>query len=274
MSVSSKRLDRVVEALSPEAKARWLIEGPLLGHEATEGEAQRVLASLSPQEGRRYNAYISRWRRLRDNLRFLLSMCSSLHVTLLERDRLLWYRRGLMDVAEAIVFGDAAGPLLVRNLNVKPGQPLVVQAGLGRLRLGVWGRRRSPAGKEPDAELAPQLLEALDALASKARAQASECKAVAAYVRREAQWMELQGLPTLAQQAVDVVAGHDRPLLREVVGGTAKGPPAGALFPVEERWGLVWEEVEEDQETARRIGEAPEGWRPPSVDRLAERPTL
>ncbi len=38
------------------------------------------------------------------------------------------------------------------------------------------------------------------------------------------------------------------------------------VFPVEERCALVWEEVEEDQETARRMREDPEGWHPPSVD--------
>jgi len=34
----------------------------------------------------------------------------------------------------------------------------------------------------------------------------------------------------------------------------------------------VWEEVEEDQETARRIRENPERWWPPSADPLTERP--
>jgi hypothetical protein len=45
-------------------------------------------------------------------------------------------------------------------------------------------------------------------------------------------------------------------------------PPPGALLPVEEQWALVWEEVEEDEETARRVRADPENWEPLSVDRL------
>ena len=43
--------------------------------------------------------------------------------------------------------------------------------------------------------------------------------------------------------------------------------PDGVILPVEERWALVWEEVEEDAETARRVRADPEDWQPMSVDR-------
>ncbi len=266
MSVSSKRLDRVVEALSPEAKARWLIEGPLLGHDVNRAEEQHVLDSLSPEDGLRYNAYLARWDCLRDNLRSLISICGAVKSMLLERDRLLWYRRGLMDVAEAIVFGDAAKPLLVGNRNMKPGRPVVVRAGLGTVRLGVWGRRRLPVSDEPQAELNPKLLEALDSLVAQARAQAAECKAVAAYVLEETKAMELQTVGPVAEQAVREIAQYDRPLLREIVEGKATGPPPGAVFPVEERWTLDWEAIEPDSETTQRVRKDPNGWVPRWVE--------
>ena len=62
---------------------------------------------------------------------------------------------------------------------------------------------------------------------------------------------------------------YDRPLLREIINGMKEEvPPVGAILPVDERWALVWEDVEEDPETARRVREDPEYWQPVSVDRM------
>jgi len=42
---------------------------------------------------------------------------------------------------------------------------------------------------------------------------------------------------------------------------------------VERRWALVWEEIEEDEETARRIREDPEKWVPVSFEKSVKEMT-
>jgi hypothetical protein len=44
MSTLDRRMNKVLEDLGPEEKARLCIEGPLLGHEVTKREEQRLLA--------------------------------------------------------------------------------------------------------------------------------------------------------------------------------------------------------------------------------------
>ena len=47
----------------------------------------------------------------------------------------------------------------------------------------------------------------------------------------------------------------------------------GAILPVDERWALVWEDIAENPETARRIQEDPQGWMPICYEQdLAELP--
>ena len=64
------------------------------------------------------------------------------------------------------------------------------------------------------------------------------------------------------------ISEYDRPLLREVVSGAREGIPEGAIYPLEERWALVWEHVEEDPETSRRVREDPTNWESMAVNRL------
>ena len=40
----------------------------------------------------------------------------------------------------------------------------------------------------------------------------------------------------------------------------------GSVFPVEPRWALVWEDIEENLETARRVRQDPESWVPVSFE--------
>ena len=72
----------------------------------------------------------------------------------------------------------------------------------------------------------------------------------------------------LINWALRELTEYDRPLLREVVSGSREGTPAGAIYPVDERWALVWEDVEEDPETSRRVREDPTNWESRAVDRL------
>lgn len=91
MSRPYQRIAQVVQAMSPEDKARWVIEAPLLGQEISDAEEQAMLAKMKPEEGRRYNAYLARWNRLRHNLLALAVMITEIKMKLLERDRILWY---------------------------------------------------------------------------------------------------------------------------------------------------------------------------------------
>ena len=139
MSKLEGRLDQLLRDMSPEDKARYFIQGPLLGHEVSDLEQSQLIDRMKPEEGRRYNAFVKRWNRLRHNLGTLLNIASDVKIKLLERDRILWYWRGVLDVEQALVFSH--GPaLLQENLNVKPGKPLEIHTLVGVVRLGAQGR--------------------------------------------------------------------------------------------------------------------------------------
>jgi len=72
----------------------------------------------------------------------------------------------------------------------------------------------------------------------------------------------------LVQWVLWELTEYDRPLLREVVGGDREGMPEGAIYPVDERWALVREDLEEDPETSRRVREDPTNWESRAADRL------
>lgn len=91
---------------------------------------------------------------------------------------------------------------------------------------------------------------------------------MAAYVEEEAEAMEMGTVKPLIHWALRELKAYDRPLLREVVSGAREGIPEGAIYPVEERWALVWEDVQEDSETTQRVREDPTNWKSRAVDRL------
>ncbi len=184
---------------------------------------------------------------------------------LLTRDRLLWYRQGLVDAVEAVAWSKAADTLLAENNKVRAGKPSVFRTPLGTFRLGVWGRTRSPVRTEPQAELHPRLLAALGQVAAEVRALAAEFKGLSDYVLGEATTLELQTVSALVKAATDELERYDRPLLREINAATKEILPGGTLFHVDEHWALLWEKIEPDAETARRVREDPGNWIPPSI---------
>ena len=95
--------------------------------------------------------------------------------------------------------------------------------------------------------------------------------------------MGLKGIQEIADSTVEVVAGHDvrakkiqqgmeerercwdeegltyeEPLERIVA--EKADPPTVGIFPVDSRWALEWDEVEEESETARCLRENPDEW--------------
>ncbi len=269
MSSGEKRLDDVIKGLSPEEKARLVIEDlfrekPVL----SPANGRTMLHEMSPEEGRRYNALVERHETLKRNVRTLSHLAEGAKTQLLMRDRILWFYRALVEVEEAIIFDpDVAGPLLVENKNLKPGRPLTLRVLFADVTLGVWGRKkRLPVGKAPGVRLNERVIEALDGHTGRIRQIAGEMKALHRYLLEESRALELEYIEGFCSMVVSQVSDHDRPLLQDMGETVEQGHHPDSLFPVDDRWALVWEEVEEDAETARRVRADPEDWVAVSYD--------
>ncbi|HZA23901.1 MAG TPA: hypothetical protein VFA32_15085 [Dehalococcoidia bacterium] len=275
METIGKRLEDIIEGLSPVDKARLVIEDHLRDKPVLfPVDRRKMLTAIGPEEGRRYNSVVDRYHILKDNLDALSSLADDVKMKLLHRDRLLWYRDALKRLEEAIVFGKAAKPLLIDNPNLKAGKPLEIRTLFATFRLGVWGRKnRFPFPKEGSVELTEEFLEALDLPVARIRATAGELKAVYRYIIEEARSL---GLETAEGRAVFVlrrIVEYDRPTAKDILQGEAAELARGAILPVDERWALVWEEIAENPETAKRIREDPQGWMPICYEQdLAELP--
>ena len=115
----------------------------------------------------------------------------------------------------------------------------------------------------------PKTEEVLTVLSSAVRIQAGECKALRRYLEEEGEAMGMTTVKMLVAWGIRELEEYDRPLLREIINGKKEAAsPGGAILPVDVRWALVWEDVEEDPETARRVRADPEDWQPLSVDRM------
>ena len=265
----------MIKGLSPVDKARLVIEDHLRDKPVLSPvDRRKMLAAMGPEEARRYNSIVERYHILKDNIDTLSSLADHVKMKLLERDRLLWYRYALQTLEDRIVFGQAAKPLLIDNPNLKVGKPLEIRVFFATFRLGTWGRKnRLPFPKEGGVELNEKALEILDHCAGRIRAMAGELKALYRYITEEARCLGLETAEGHAIMLLKGVVEHDRPTLKDLMRGEARSLPRGALLPVDERWAFVWEEIEENPETARRVREDPEGWMPLCYEQdLAELP--
>ena len=275
MGSPEKRLEDIVKGLSPEEKAKLVIEDlfrkePVL----TLWNRYKMLDAMSDDEGRRYNSVLDRFEKLKSNARTLGYLADRARRQLLMRDRILWYERALVEVEEAIVFDpDVANPLLVKNSNLKPGKPLVLLVPFATVRLGVWGKReRSPVGRTSGVELDELVVETLDLHVGRVRQIAGEMKAVHAYIVEASRAVGLDFMEGFASMVVRQVSEYDRPLIDDLLEKKWRDDDEDrswqreSVFPVDKRWALVWEEIEENQETARRIREDPEDWMPVSFE--------
>lgn len=132
--------------------------------------------------------------------------------------------------------------------------------------MGCGGENPHPFPRDGRAELNPQLLEVLDLYAARIRSMAGEIKAVYRYITEEAQSMGLEFMQGWATLLVMNIVEYDRPIASDLLEGVEQDQPtipdilvrvprlpAGAIFLADERWALVWEDVEENPETARRL---------------------
>jgi hypothetical protein len=322
VTTTEKRLTGIIGKLSPEEKAKLVIEDVFRDEPVLAPDAQsKMLQAMGAEEGRRYNAVIDRYSRLKNEVVFLQDMANKVKLDLLERDRILWYQRGLEDMVAGLSFSEEGKALLVDNPNLKPGKPLAVRLAFATLRLGVWGRKRQtyPSDGTPQVELGEKPMASLELYAKRIRDAAADMKAILAYVVEEAQEVGLDVIEEWALLAVEDVRQHDRPPgevqidylmkkareegeeatredVREALSNfvltlpnvqkdgeidwplvweelrthNPRGAWSGAIIPVDERWQLVWEDVEANSETGRRIREAPEKFTPASWDSAAE----
>ena len=269
------RLREIISGLSPEEKARLAIEDGLRKEPVlSPGDRHKMVRALNPQEGTRYNTVIGRYKSLLENLDLLTRLVDQARGQLLLRDRILWFERALVELEEAIVFDAAvADALLVKNPNLEAGNPLVLRMSLGTIRLGVWGNKeRSPFGKKGGVQLDERMVEALEHHIGRARRLAGDVKAIYGYLVDESRAIGLDFAEGFATGVVRQISEYDRPLLEDLLGEKNDGaPPRDAwrresVFPVDKARALVWEEIEEDAETARRIRDDPDDWVPVSHD--------
>ncbi len=276
MTSPEKRLQEIISGLSPEKKARLDIEDGLRKEPVlSPGDRHKMVRALNPQEGTRYNTVIGRYKSLLENLDLLTRLVDQARRQLLLRDRILWFERALVELEEAIVFDPAvADALLVKNPNLKPGEPLELRVTVGTVRLGIWGNKeRSPFGKKGGIQLDERIAEALEFHIGRARRLAGDVKAIYGYLVDESRAIGLDFAEGFATGIVRQISEYDRPLIEDLLDEMKDGAsPSNAwrresVFPVDKARALVWEEVEEDAESARRIREDPADWVPVSYDR-------
>jgi hypothetical protein len=292
MSRAEKRLEDIIKGLSPEDKARLAIEDMFRSEPVlSESDYRKMMASMSSEEGRRFNVIASQYNSLRDNIRTLEHLATDIKTKLLVRDRILWWHRCLIYVVEAMIFDPkVAEPLLVQNPNVKPGKPFRLRLPFADITFGVWGRkRRSPIGPDTEVELHEGIIEALEYLTRRIRILTGEAKALYRYIVEESHAIGLEFMAGWATMLVNEVAYHDvsysmltqrskeRFARWEAEGLTHEEcverilndepePVGCGIFPVDDRWALVWDDIEENQETAQRVRKTPTDWMPVSYE--------
>jgi hypothetical protein len=285
---SVKRFEDLIKGLSPRDKARLAIEDALRERPVMDySEKQKILQGMSPEEGRQYNQFVNRFQTLRLNILALFRMCAGLIKLLLERDRLLWYYAALNYLEEELTFDignkGASRTLLVDNPNLQPNKPVEIKVHFATIRLGVWGKKRSPVSSKGGVTLNKDIIEILDSFVEGIRLKAAESKTVFNYVIEECETMGMDIIAGMAIEYVSEVATHDRSFKRislESEGRLARwkseglvheeiikriltsdsSPKGGSVFPVEDRWALEWNEIEEDAEIAERIRKDPGEW--------------
>ena len=163
MTTTANRLTGIIGKLSPEEKAKLVIEDLFRDEPVLSPQARsKMLQAMGAEEGHRYNAFVDRYNRVKAEVVLLQGMANEAKVDLLERDRILWYHHVLEELADRLAcphYSDKEAQvgkvLLVDNPNLKPGKPLKLRLGFADLSLGVWGRKRRPypPGNSPQVEL-------------------------------------------------------------------------------------------------------------------------
>lgn len=286
MTRLDKRLNAIIHDLSAEDKARLIIEDEIRTEPTLpKSERREMHGALGPKERIAYDAFIARYETLRINVLVLSHMTSPIVTSYLLRDRVLWFLRAQADMADRITLGHCSKALLTENPNLTPGRPLELNLMFGTVRLGVWGQKtRSPFPHGSQALFEPNenTEEMLTIFVERIRAEAMELKALSNYAIEEAMALRLDFMVGLIRTVIRPVVRHDATLKTllsepEMTERTVEDeqPVFGCVFPVDERWAVEWDEIEEDSEIASYIREDPSNWlvrvEGPTADTMLER---
>ncbi len=259
-----KRLEELFGSLSPEELFKLVIDDCYKVESGdntiiSKNHLHELVQGMQPEEGQRYNALLKKSGDLIHMCRTLNEICMQTEILLLKRDRVLWVRYSY------IVLGDGfrvAGPRKKTN-------PFKIR--------GVFGEELIFGGEPDLAETPEHVLEVLDSIVLLIRNYVADLKAMVTYLGEEAGSWELDLFLGMARMIVEKIRTYDRPYQEEFVEYIVAGVgyldgegnlvrPPGAFVHVPHRLALVWEEVPENEETARRIREDPEHFVPASWD--------
>ena len=151
MATVNKRLEEIIKDLSPEDKARLVVEEPLRSEPLLSNiPSNKLLASKNQAERKRFHAFLRQVDTTTDCvLRPMVILGQTIEEALLERDRVLWYLRGLEEVAQEV----ALSPIARFVDDPKPGKPIEAAVPFAKLHLGVWYRGRLQMSDEHGVEL-------------------------------------------------------------------------------------------------------------------------
>ncbi len=261
MNKQRKQQEKMIDGLSPEDKARWVIEDQLRDPRTlSSAERRRMKNAMEPDERRQYNEFFRRWEELRVDLLILEQLTGCVKQMLLNRDLILTYVQGQWDMMDEIVMGDAHIPLITKNPNIKPRKPVAVELMFATVHFGVGGRQRVPLPlHHHPLEPNEAYRDLMDFLIIYIRQAAAELKAWVAYIIEEAGRLNLDFAAGLANEVVMDVAYHDRPSPEqrshaEHSEAVEEGRmtleqylvmQAGGGW-VRDRWALKWDEIEQD----------------------------
>ena len=126
MPSAEKRLEIIMDNLSPEEKCALLLEDEWLHESALSDSERRKLLTMDQEEARKYKEYLDRFEHLRSDVSRMMDLTQKLLVLLLSRDRILWYIGGLTRFQEA----------LISDPNFTPDSPLKVRVLFATVTLG------------------------------------------------------------------------------------------------------------------------------------------
>ena len=270
-----KRVDDLILGLAPEEKARLLLEDQLCQPVFSDEDCRKILSSMNRQETQQYTDYWHRFERLRSDTSSLVDLTQKIQLFLLHRDRFLWFHRALVEVVQAISFdlfnSGASRILLTDNPALEADKAIEIKVPFATVRLGVSGPERIPVDGTGGVELSPEVEEVLDTCSQRIKELVIEAKPLHCQVIQEAREMGLAFIGELADFTVEQARGWDQPTLTTIMEEIEErreqwdkeglseeeqverildeGPQSRGMgvFPVEERWALEWELIDEVQ---------------------------
>ena len=262
MTVRKSRLDSIYSDMSASEKARLVLESfmsdrPLLD----EAEKKKLMQSLSAAEGLKFNQVVDEFNSAWEVLQKLVWVVNEIFIEQLERDKLLWFLRALGDLAERV--SDELSSFDDEGELVSP--VFGIRCFFATVRVG-WSDDYAESKAHPVVQPEPKLVETLEVRVTRLRAQSAEAKAAEAYVRGVAMRLRLPMLRKRLDELIEKVSRHDRPtedeLIELIMNDVDTREIKRPVFPIAQKWALVWEDVEVCADAADRLMNDPEGWIP------------